>query len=192
MGEVPTPEIVPAYTSYSALDADFKLDTVPAGQVARPDDRLVGTIGWEFLIPEDSALDDDNLLRQAVRLVQDEKFRAAREEFHNFRREMTWQNMKPEQFLPELESKLRAYQKTTANASRTRVKTTTVWGFTLVGAGLGLAAAIAAMPPLGIAAAAVGVARVGVDLGWRIPSWRNAPQTVAMFHDARKQFGWRD
>jgi hypothetical protein len=191
-GEASTPEIVPAYTSYGALDADFKLRTVPTDRSGRPDDRLVGVIGWQFLVPEDSALDDDSLLRQAVRLVQDERFRAAREEFHQFRREATGLGESPEQFRRELESKLSDYQKATARAARARVKTTTLRAFALVGASAALAAAIAAMPPVGIAAAALGVAGVGVDIGWRIPDLGEPPQAVAMFHDARKQFGWFD
>ena len=192
LGEVPTPEIVPAYTSYSAVDSDFKLGTVSAGRVARPDDRLVGVIGWEFLVPEDSALDDDSLLKQAVRLVQDEGFRAAREAFHEFRRDVTRLGASPEQFLGELESKLLDYQKATERAGRARVRTTTLRAFALVGASLGLATAIAAMPPVGMATAALGVAGVGVDIGWRTRGGREGPKAVAMFHDARKHFGWHD
>jgi hypothetical protein len=54
---------------------------------------------------------------------------------------------------------------------------------------LGLAPAIAAMQPVGIAVAALGVASVGVNIGWRIPSQGHPPQAIAMFHDARKHFG---
>jgi hypothetical protein len=190
---LPTPEIVPAYTSYRALDSDFKLRAVPAERIARPDDRLVGVIGWEFLVPEDSALDDDSLLKQAVRLVQDDRFRAKREAFHEFRREATRLNASPEQFLRELESKLLAFQKATAKARRARDKTNTLRAIALVGASVELAAAITAMPPpVGIAAAALSVASVGVDIGWRIPEPWDAPQAVAMFRDARKHFGWPD
>jgi hypothetical protein len=192
LGPVSTPEIVPAYTSYSALDSEFKLRTVSAEQVARPDDRLVGVIGWEFLVPEDSALDDDSLLKQAVRLVQDEGFRAAREAFHEFRREATRLNANPEQFLRELESKLSDYQKATARAGSERIRTTTLRAFALVGASLGLAASIRSMPPVDIAAAVLGVTGVGADIGWRTPEPGKAPQAVAMFHDARKHFGWHD
>ena len=192
LGEVSTPEIVPAYTSYSALDADFKLRAVPAERVARPDDRLVGVIGWEFFVPEDSALDDDSLLKQAVRLVQDEKFRTARAAFHEFRRDATRLDASPQQFLRELESKLLDYQKATETAGKARVKTTTLRAFALVGASVGLAAAIAAIPPVGIAGTTLAVVAAGVDIGWRIPRPGQAPQAVAMFHDARKQFGWHD
>jgi hypothetical protein len=192
LGEVSTPEIVPAYTSYRALNRDFKLRTVPAERVARPDDRLVGVIGWEFFVPEDSALDDDSLLKQAVRLVQDDGFRAAREKFHEFRREATRLNASPEQFLEELEGKLLAYQKATARAAGARVKTTTLRAFELVAASVGLAAAIASMPPVTIAAAALTLAGVGVDIGWRNQEPGEAPKAVAMFHDARGHFGWHD
>jgi hypothetical protein len=187
LGKVSTPEIVPAYTSYSAVESEFRLSTV-----ARPDDRLVGVIGWEFLVPEDSALDDDSLLRQAVQLVHDEKFCAARTAFHDFRRQATQLEASPEQFLRQLESELMAYQKATAKAGMARVKTTTLSAFALVSAGLGLAPAIAAMQPVGIAIAALGVASVGVSIGWRTPSQGHPPQAVAMFHDARKHFGWHD
>jgi len=53
---------------------------VPTDRTARPDDRLVGVIGWESSPPP--ALDDDSLLAEALRLVQDKRFRAAREAFH--------------------------------------------------------------------------------------------------------------
>jgi hypothetical protein len=193
LGEVSTPEIVPAYTSYRALNEDFKLGKVPAEAVSRPNDRLVGVIGWKFLVPDDSALDDDSLLRQAVQLVQDDKFRTAREAFHDFRRQATLLDASPKQFLEELEHKLAVYNAATERAGRApRVKTNTLRGFALVGAGIGLAAAITAMPPLGIASAAIGLASVGVDIGWRTPPPGEPPQAVAMFHDAREHFGWRD
>ena len=192
LGAVSTPEIVPAYPSYGALNEDFKLDTVPAETVTRLDDRLVAMIGWKFLVPEDSALDDDDLLRQAVRLVQDDKFRTAREAFHDFRRQAALLNASPKQFLKELEDKLAVYNAATAEAGRARVKTNTLRGFALVAAGIGLAAAIAAMPPLGIAAAALSLASVGVDIGWRTPQPGEPPQAVAMFHDTREHFGWRE
>lgn len=192
-GKASTPEIVPAYTSYSAMNSELKSEeTVSADRIARPDDRLVGVVGWEFFVPEDSALDDDSLLKKAVQLVQDEEFRVAREAFHELRREVTRLDASPDQFLEELKSKLSDYQKATARAARARVKTTTLRAFALVGASVGLVAAIAAMPPVGIASAAVTLASVGVDIGWRTPLRGQAPPAVAMFHDARKHFGWHD
>lgn len=190
LGDIQTPEIVPAYTSYDAMYSDFKPSTVSADLRDRPDDRLVGVVGWEFLVPDDSTLDDNSLLNMAVRLAQDDKIRVAREAFHEFRREATRLGASPEQFLSELESKLREYQKATARAAAGRMKINTARAFAFFGAGLAVAAAIAAMPPVGLAAAFMGLASVGVDIGWRESELGKPPQAVAMFHDARKHFDW--
>jgi hypothetical protein len=187
-GDYSTPEIVPAYTSYSAMESDLMPVTIPADQVARPNDRLAGVIGWEFLVPDDPTQDDDSLLAEAVQLAQNKRFRDARGEFHSFRRSATSQGASPEQFRRRLESLILRYKEETARATR---RTITLNAFAFMAASLSLAAAIA-VPPVGIAAAAIGLVQVGANIGWRNPGSGQDNSTAAMFHDVRKHFGWHE
>lgn len=178
-----TPEFVPAYTSYPAIEADFRPAAVSHDRVARPEDRLVGVIGWEFFVPADRALDDDGLLEEAVKLAHDKNFRQTRAAFHSFRREAIQQCATPKQFRGELERLLGRYQEQT---SRLKRRTTTLNGFVFVGAAASLVGMLF-VPPVGLAAPAMTLARVAVEKRWRSP---DDPDTraVAMFHDARKHF----
>jgi hypothetical protein len=186
-GDPSTPEIVPAYTSYAAMNTDWKPVSTAGDHVARPDDRLAGVIGWEFFVPEDSALDDDGALAEAVELAQRKEFREARAEFHAFRRDATRQGASPKQFRREFETLLARYQEQTA---KTKHRTRTLNAFVLVGASTSLVGAIA-VPPLGIAAAALGLATIGVEKGWRSPRGTQQARALAMFHDAQKHFDWK-
>jgi hypothetical protein len=178
-----TPEVVPAYTSYAAMEADWRPVSISVDQVSRPDDRLLGVIGWKLFVPSDPALDDDDLLAEAVRLAQRKKFRKARSDFHHWRRDVTRQGPTPKQFKNELEKLLGRYQEETAKVAR---RTATMNAFMFVGASASLVGALA-LPPVAIAAPILTLVRIGVEKLWRSPE---DPETraVAMFHDARKHF----
>jgi hypothetical protein len=184
-GDPETPEIVPAYISYAAMQKDFEPVAVVGNPGSEPDDRHVGVIGWEFFVPDDSALDDDGLLAEAVEMVQNEAFRDERAAFHKWRRELP-AGASPKQVRSEFEKTLGRYQEATA---KTKVRTRTLNAVMFVGLTAGFAGAIA-LGPLGIAASALGLARFGVEKGWRAPAEVPDARAVAMFHDARKHFGW--
>jgi hypothetical protein len=186
-GDPGTPEIVPAYTSYEAMEADWQPVPFPAQRVTRPDDRLVGVIGWEFFIPADPALNDDDLLAEAVRLTQSKQFRTKRSDFHRWRREVTRQGASPQQFRRELDSLLARYQEETAKVA---VRTAVMNAFVILGASASLVAALA-VPPAALAAPVLTLARVGVEKVWRTP-YDPETRAVAMFRDARKHFRWTE
>lgn len=182
-----TPEVVPAYTSFAAIRADWAPPTDASDHVSRQADRLVGVIGWEFLVPEDSKLDDDTLLDKAVQLVHRKKFRQARADFHSWRRDATRQHASPEEARRELERLVERYKDETAKVG---TRTTILNAFVLVGVGASLAGMLA-FPPIGIAAPLLAAAKVGVEWKWPLRA-DNEARAVAMFHDARKQFGWHN
>jgi hypothetical protein len=184
-GEPKTPEIVPAYGSYTAMQKDFAPVAVAGVPGLKPDDRHVGVISWEFFVPDDSTLDDDGLLAQAVEMVQNKDFRDARAAFHKWRRELP-AGASPKQVRSEFETTLGRYQEQTA---RTKVRTRTLNAVMFVGLTAGFVGAVA-LGPAGIAASALGLARFGVEKGWRAPAEVPDARAVAMFHDARKHFGW--
>jgi hypothetical protein len=83
-----TPDIVAAYTSYEAVHDDLKLGVKPPSNgLSTPNDPFTGVIGWKFFVPEDSTLNDDELLDKVVELVHRKKFRQARGDFYAWRRE---------------------------------------------------------------------------------------------------------
>jgi hypothetical protein len=181
--EPETPEIVPAYVSYTALQKDFDPVAVVDDPGLKPDDRHVGVIGWDFFVPDDSALSDDGLLAEAVDMVQNKDFRDARAAFHKWRRELP-AGASPKQVRSEFEKALGRYQEQTA---KTKARTRTLNAVMFIGLTAGFAGAIA-LGPLGIAASALGLARFGVEKGWRAPPEAPDARAVAMFHDARKHF----
>lgn len=180
-----TPEIVPAYPSYTAMQKDFAPVEVVSDPGLKPDDRHVGVIGWEFFVPDDSALGDDGLLAEVVDMAQRKDFRDARAAFHKWRRELP-AGASPKQVRSEFEKALGRYQEQTA---KTKVRTRTLNAVMLVGLTAGFVGAVA-LGPLGIAASALGLARFGVEKGWRAPAEVPDARAVVMFHDARKHFGW--
>lgn len=181
-------EVVPAYVSYEAMAAELKPRQATAKAPAEPDSRLAGVVGWEFFVPSDAGMSDDDLLAESVRLVQSKRFRKARADFHEWRKTAAELGATPEAARADLEQRLETYQKETARA---RVRTGTRYGFALVGGTAGLVAAVA-IPPLGIAAAALTLVQLGVEIGFAYGGdlgTEGAP--AAMFHDARKHFGWK-
>lgn len=118
-------------------------------------------------------------------MVQNKDFRDACAAFHKWRRELS-AGASPKQVRSEFERTLGRYQEQTA---KTKVRTRTLNAVMCVGLTAGFVGAIA-VGPLGIAASALGLARFGVEKGWRAPAEVPDARAVAMFHDARKHFGW--
>jgi hypothetical protein len=177
------------------MAADWKPVAAPSASLVRPDQSLVGVIGWEFIVPDDPDVSDDDLLAEAVRLAQNKKFREKRRAFYEFSKKATRDNLSDKQFTNRLEVLLGRYNEETA---KTRVKRTAVNAFKFLGAGGDIADAAeffevidTGVPYLKPIGPSLSAAAVFVETFWK-PSVDSEKQAVAMFHDARRHFGWQE
>ena len=175
-----------AYPSQEAFARDV---TVEVGQLtARAEEgTLAGVFGWQFVVPEDRGLDDLALLGEAAQLASDADFRKKRRDFHEWRRKVIVEGVTDMTAVEAMEALVRDYGEAVRNAG---IKTKTLYGFAVVGIGLGIAASLG-VGAAGIAAAFLAAGSFGAAR-W-IPGGEPEPdqRAAAMFHDARKHFGWR-
>ena len=175
-------DAVAAYGSYSAFSRDHRVELSATQQT--PQERLLQLFGWEFLVPSDSRLSDENLLKQALELADLDETKEHRKQFHLWRREVLLTGKPANQAIREMSEAIDDYR---AAVRKSKVKHGTEYAFAIASATLGVAAV--ALPPLGIPAAFAGLGAFVVS-----KSAQNVmPQKLkiaAMFHDARKRFGW--
>jgi hypothetical protein len=60
------PEVFPAYSSFDAIATELKPKTASA-RVQEHDNYLAGVVGWEFFVPADTKLSDEDLLAERLR-----------------------------------------------------------------------------------------------------------------------------
>lgn len=81
--------------------------------------ELAGVFGWEFFVPEDAALSDEDLLEEAAVLARKKSFRAARTDFHEWRRELLAHGRDARTALADMERKIDRYR-TESSKARTK------------------------------------------------------------------------
>jgi hypothetical protein len=189
-------EAVAAYPSFHDFATDVELDVVAHDRVAdevdnRADERTQPAVvfGWELFVPEDGRLSDDELLRRAVKFASREDIRETRHDFHEWRRTHLVRGTSYEDALADLEIRLAAYRNASA---KIKTKTRVVNAFTLLGITGSLASAMLAFPPAGIGAGLFTAARFVADQKLASSPPDPEARAVAMFHDARRHFGWRE
>jgi hypothetical protein len=189
-------EAVAAYPSFRDFAVDIDLEPPEYEQrghaVARthaPEGRqMAGVFGWELFVPEEGRLTDDELLVHAVKFALQDDIREKRHDFHEWRRKQLSRGVMNEDALADFERRAAAYRHA---SSRIKTKTRVVNAFTVLSIGGSLASAILAFPPAGIGAALFTAARFAADQKLAGDPPDAEARAVAMFHDARRHFGWR-
>jgi hypothetical protein len=180
-------EAFAAYPSYGAFDAEIRTAPVVPDEASRAE-NLAGVFGWEFFVPEDSSMSDEDLLEEAVTLAGRKSFKEARGAFHQWRRELVEHGARAETARADMERIIGRYQEETA---RVRTKTRVLNGFTIVG---GLASLVASFvfPPIGAAGGFLTLASFGAEKLLPGAGVSAEARMGAMFADSRKHFGWHD
>jgi hypothetical protein len=176
-------DAVAAYGSYQAFKSDHPMpitDTAASGA-----NQLLHVFGWEFLVPTDTERSDVDLLQQAVELAHADEIRRYRRAFHGWRRDVLLRGANPNEAAREMEDAIADYGDA---VRRAKIKTAVENAF-LVTTAVAPVAALA-FPPLGIVAAFSGLGHVIASKALR-PDRPAKFEMAAMFHDARKRFGWR-
>lgn len=142
---------------------------------------------WDFIVPEDTVLNDRALLKVAVKLSQNNEFRESRAEFHAWRKKLERNSATPEAALTEMTRCLKTYNNF---IFKSKIKTKILSAMDIVSIAAPLADLI--YPGVGT----VG----GVGFGLCTYLARNfvpdsqVPQgaeQAAFIHDSRQAFGWK-
>jgi hypothetical protein len=176
-------DAVAAYASFQSFKKDHPLPLTDAA--AAEAERLLHVFGWEFLVPADSERSDTDLLKQAVELAHADEIRSYRRAFHRWRRNVLLRGASPEEAREEMEAAISDYSRA---VRRKRIKTAVKNAFLITTAAAPVGAL--ALGPLAIVGAFSGLGHLIASKALR-PEAPEQLEMAAMFHDARKRFGWR-
>lgn len=173
-----------AYPSYQAFADDVTVRM--NAKTPKSVDSLAGVFGWEFTVPDDARMSDIELLRVAAQLASDSSFKNKRRAFHDWRRRVTKEGITEKAAFEEMSTLVHEYNDL---IRKSHVRTTILNCFTVAGIAASIAASFA-VPAVGLVGAFLGVGRFGAEK-W-MPSYEASTdqKAAAMFHDARKKFGW--
>ena len=185
----------PAYRSLAQLQEELELKEISNPQPL-PGSALSAVLGWEFLIPEDPRLSDDELLRETVDFVTgDEEFRLRRTELWNWQQGFLKGDQTDRESIAAAVTRMRALLEAQKRAAlRMPVETAVRYGFRIAPAAVALAGVF--LGPAGeIGAAAGGLflscAEIAADKWFFKERPENAPSPAAFVYDVRRHFGWK-
>lgn len=174
-------ETVVGYNSYQKFSKEVPL--VPT-QAPVADGALL--ISWEFLVPEDGALTDDELLDRAVKLGHNNEFREARRQFHDWRRRLAAKRVSAQNALVEMNRCLSVYNDI-VDKTRRRSRMLSALQVAAVAAPL----LDLALPGAGIIGGVVlGSGAFLADKLVAVPEVGAREKIAALVHDSREAFGW--
>lgn len=179
-------ESVAVYRTLDELERDLGLREADATRV--PGAALTAVLGREFLVPDDPGVSDEELLVKAVALAREPDFRNKRTAYHEWRRQfLTGQGTTDAESIARAVQEMHRLVGEEAKALRRDVvQVGTRYAFAVAGFGLALGGVWLA--PLAVAGAFVSLGAFVAD---RIMApGTAAPSAGALFHDARKHFGW--
>jgi hypothetical protein len=185
----------PAYRSIEQLEQELGMQKNGSAKTL-PGSALSAVLGWEFLVPDDNQLSDQQLLERTVAFVtQDDKFRSHRTNFWNWQQQYLRNGKTDAESIKVAVSdmsKLLKEQK--AAASKLPVKTTVRYAFRIAPATLAFAGSF--MGPVGAAiGAGAGVFLAGAEIAaekwfFKTPG-QNEASPAAFVHDVHRHFGWK-
>jgi hypothetical protein len=182
------PEVVVGYGSLARYRSDTRAENAATAvqAPAREGDATL-FVTWDFLVPEDSALSDTDLLMKAVALNSKEEFRDSRRRFHEWRRRLAQRGASVDQTRSEMQRCLKVFNEIVAKERRRTRRLTALQA-------VAAAAPLADFIHMGVGLVA-GVALTGLSIGadkW-LPHYNvGARESVAaLIHDSREAFGWR-
>jgi hypothetical protein len=185
----------PAYRSVAQLEQELGLGKV-GNQNKLPASALSAVLGWEFIVPDDDRMSNEELLRETVAFVTgDEKFRLHRANFWNWQRTYLKNGVTDRESIDAAVSDMhQLLEEQKSAASKMPMKNTVRYGFrvaptTLAFAGLFFGPAAAAA---GVAAGAfLSFAEIAAEKWFLKKPEENAPSPAAFVYDAQKRFGWK-
>lgn len=180
-----TVEVVVGYGSLAKYRSDAASAAKSASDNAGPATLFVT---WDFLVPEDSTLSDNELLLRAVALSSKSEFRDARRRFHEWRRQLAANGASLTQAQAEMSRCLAVFNEITAKERRRNRCLTALQA-------VATAAPLAALAHHGAGADAASVVLNLASMAAErvIPHYTvsGRESVAALVHDSREAFGWR-
>jgi hypothetical protein len=179
-------EAVVGYGSFSRFREEVPVDLAPSG--VPPDKDSAFLFQWDFVVPDDSGLDDDELLKRAVKLCRKDEFQDSRRQFHDWRRKLIAKRATVETARSEMDRCLAVYN---AVVSDTKERTRVLRALQVLTAVAPLADLAA--PGVGIVGGVVfGLGALLADRFIPVPAVGSREKFAALVHDSREAFGWRE
>jgi hypothetical protein len=149
--------------------------------------QLAAVIGREFLVPDDSELNDEDLLKEAVHLSSDDRFRRKRAAYwrwqNEFLRDATILDKSAIDDAVQEMNDLIADER--AEVRRSRIKLGASFSFAVGAACVGMIAT--PMAPVALAGAFLSIGAWAID---HIPDSGAEPKPAAMCVSVKRHFGW--
>jgi hypothetical protein len=124
-----------AYPSFDTFRQEIEVETLST--VDQVDEQVAAIFGWEFFVPDDPTLSDEDLLEEAASLARGKEFRSKRAAFHEWRRELLEHGGDAQTAYADMERMIDSYREETSKA---RTKTRLLNAFTIAGGAATLAA----------------------------------------------------
>ncbi len=180
-----------AYSSYEGYKKD--IDTFALNTIEKQSQRhLSMIISQKFLVPENNGKSDDDMLKDAIKLVDRDDFKEKRIALYKWQESIINENISDVKAIEELEELLKQYNKIVEKAaSGTRWK----FGFlvlNLLGAGAGLATGhIETLPAVGLGLTGLASITQYLKFDRKLDITKDSSYAAAMIHDVKKGFSWK-
>lgn len=185
----------PAYRSVEQMRKELQLSDTN-NQSALPGNVLTAVLGWEFFIPQDSRLSDNELLKETVAFVTgDEDFRSNRTEIWNWQQKYLKNGLTDRESIAVAVSKMHdLLDKQKAAAKRMPIENIVRCAFRIAPAAVTLAGVfLGRFGEVGGAEACMflSCAEMAADRWLFKDSTAKAPSPAAFVYDAQRHFGWK-
>jgi hypothetical protein len=181
-----------AYPSVEDLERDLGVRK-RTGRVELPGGALAGVIGRQFFIFDDPRYDELALLKKAVDVAMDTKFRRKRRAINEFQEDFlrggATDRESVERALGELRELLDEERKA---VPRMRLKRAIRYAFRLGAIGAQIALAAAGAPPVACGATEgfLSIGELSLDERFAGQGFPGSPSPAAFVYDVRRHFGW--
>jgi hypothetical protein len=155
----------------------------------------LGTVlAWEFLVPDDDSLSDDDLLKATIEFVTgDSDFRTHRRAFTAFQQSFIREGKTDDESIKLAVSKMHELlNQAKTTTTQLKIRKSSRYACRIVPGAIALGAAVAHAPIVASAAAVFfAVSGVSVDEWLFKKAEGSGPAPTAFVHDARRHFGWK-
>jgi hypothetical protein len=193
--EVTGVESITAYPSLEEIEADLAIKKENNG-VVLPATAVTAVLGREFLVPDHPKMTDEKLLKEAVSLSSDATFRRKRAQFWRWQREFLGYDVVTDKkaISAAVEEMRELLEEEKSIVRKERIRTVARFAF-LVGSvtlgmfGVGMAGVALAPMAKALGGAFLSVGQFTAESLLKVND--QGQRAAAMFHDAKRHFGWK-
>jgi len=183
-----------AYQTVDELERQMGVRNV-SGHTDLPGGAVAGVIGREFFVVDDPRYDEISLLKEAVGIAVDERFRRKRRAIADFQEDCLRGGVTDRESLDHALKVLHELLDEERGAiPMVRLRKAIRYAFRLAPIGVQFAFAAVGAPPPPLAGGAIdsflSIGELTIDERFAQPTTADSPLIAAFVHDLRKHFGW--